>query len=231
MTTHTWLWLTAAQESQCGPSIPLKLLCALPLQSLARREARMGWFSLPWGRRKIKPKEKDHIKWSDEELVQETMWRRKGGRVLLSQTKRKSKGMKTMRKVNIACFYCREDDVMTNKCMLILNTCQLNSSFCFPFLFSDDPENVIYPPMIPVDLWAPTEGDTFPDPWNKTEAFIEGYCGYSMKATTAHVFFLTPQLAMKGDIRPLYSFKPYVFSKCFSFSQLFTNHESICKLF
>ena len=68
-------------------------------------------------------------------------------------------------------------------------------------------------PTIPEDLWVPKAGDIFPDPWNETEAFIQDYCGHSVESITAHLYFLTPQLAKKGDIRPLYSFKPYVFGE------------------
>ena len=87
------------------------------------------------------------------------------------------------------------------------------------FLSSGDPSGHDGPPPaesvpeIPEDLWVSMPGDTFPDPWNETEAFIEDYCGYPMDSITAHMYFVTPQLIEKGDIRPLYSFKPYVYSK------------------
>ena len=55
--------------------------------------------------------------------------------------------------------------------------------------------------------------DRFPDPWTDTETFLEEYCGHFMDSVTTHLYFVTPQLIEKGDIRPLYSFKPYVFSK------------------
>ena len=69
-------------------------------------------------------------------------------------------------------------------------------------------------PTVPPDLWIHYHArEKFPDPWKETEAFLEDYCGHSVESITAHLYFLTPQLAKKGDIRPLYSFKPYVFGE------------------
>lgn len=67
--------------------------------------------------------------------------------------------------------------------------------------------------VIPERLWYKTINDPFPDPWTETESFIENYCGHSIEAMSAHVYFLTPDLIEQGEIKPLYTFKPYVTGK------------------
>lgn len=63
------------------------------------------------------------------------------------------------------------------------------------------------------DLWeVKDEADTFPDPWNETEDFIQYYCGYDIDSMTTSVYFLTPEL-ISTKVLPLYTFRPYVFSE------------------
>ena len=64
------------------------------------------------------------------------------------------------------------------------------------------------------DLWETlNEDDTFPDPWTDTQLFIEEYCDVSYNALTTDVFYLTPTMINSGNIKPIYTYKPYVYSK------------------
>ena len=67
-----------------------------------------------------------------------------------------------------------------------------------------------------IDLWIVTsDSDTFPDPWTNTRLFIEQYCNLSYDAFTTDVFYLTPKMIASGNIKPIYTYKPYVYSKCY----------------
>lgn len=73
--------------------------------------------------------------------------------------------------------------------------------------------NIDFATYIPSDLWeVKNEADTFPDPWNETEDFIQYYCGYDIDSMTTSVYFLTPEL-ISEKVLPLYTFRPYVFSE------------------
>ena len=69
------------------------------------------------------------------------------------------------------------------------------------------------PVEVPADLWESTPEEPFPDPWNETDAFIEDYCGYDVEALTTYLYFVTPKLALSGLVRPIKTYRPFVYSK------------------
>ena len=68
---------------------------------------------------------------------------------------------------------------------------------------------------IPTDLWAVhNASDSYPDPESDTESFISSYCGMDYQSMRTGVYFLTSKLIREEkEIKPLLTFKPYVYSK------------------
>ena len=68
---------------------------------------------------------------------------------------------------------------------------------------------------IPTDIWSThNASDSYPDPDTDTETFITKYCGLDYQRMTTGAYFLTPKLIKEGeDIKPLLTFRPYVYSK------------------
>ena len=72
-----------------------------------------------------------------------------------------------------------------------------------------------YKDDIPSDLWeVHDETDSFPDPWTDSYTFMQDYCEIPVDMMTTRVYYLTPNLITSGHIKPIYEFKPYVYSKC-----------------
>ena len=75
----------------------------------------------------------------------------------------------------------------------------------------------------PPGLWDSTPTDRFPDPTTQLDAFLH-YCNHSREHLTAFLYLITPEMVEGGDVRPLITHGPFVYSK------LYVNlNSTICK--
>ena len=88
-----------------------------------------------------------------------------------------------------------------------------NSSSQIPRMPDIDYNQVLN--AVPKDIWEiHDETDSFPDPWTDSYTFMQDYCEIPVDSMTTRVYYLTPNLITSGHIKPIYEFKPYVYSKC-----------------
>ena len=75
------------------------------------------------------------------------------------------------------------------------------------------PVEVDVPEAAQEDIWlAKDETDSFPDPWSDTRSFFD-YCEVPYDRITNKVYFLTLGIIKSGNIKPIVTNYPYVYSK------------------
>ena len=70
----------------------------------------------------------------------------------------------------------------------------------------------------PPGLWDSTPTDRFPDPATELDAFLH-YCNHSREHLTSFLYLVTREMAEKGeegDLKPLITHDPFVYSKLFA---------------
>ncbi len=75
------------------------------------------------------------------------------------------------------------------------------------------------------DLWISTPEDSFPNPDDDLDSFLH-YCDHTLEELSVHVYLLTREIIEEGEVKPIMTEKPFVFSKSKLF--LFFYHILMC---